>query len=241
MKRVRILVADDHEVVRRGLRSLLEAQPGWEVVAEAVNGRQAVVEALARQPDIVILDIAMPELNGLEAARQIVKALPRAEVLVHTMHYSEQMAHEVLAAGARAYVLKSDGGQDLLAAIQSLLLHKIYLTSSVSEVVVGGYLRSTAAVAAPPSADRLTAREREIIQLLAEGKANKDVANTLGISLRTAENHRANIMHKLNLKSLSDLIHYTLRNGIVAPPTIDTIPERSKVPIEPCKRLLGEA
>jgi len=216
MREVRILLADDHEIVRRGLQAILKAQTGWSVVAEAANGREAVDLARQLKPAVVILDISMPELNGLEATRQILKDLPQTEVLILTMHESEQVVREVLDAGARGYVLKSDAGQDLVAAVESLCRHKPFFTSKVAEMVLEGYRKTPATsskMTVPRS--RLTPREREIVQLLAEGKSNKEVAAALGISVKTAEAHRANVMHKLNLQSLSDLVRYAIRNKII--------------------------
>src|SRR5271165_5716481 len=173
---VRILVADDHEIVRRGLRALLDAQPNWEVVGEAVSGREAVDLAKQLTPDIAIIDVGMPELNGLEATRQILKALPQTEVLILTMHESEQLIREVLDTGARGYVLKSDAGRDLVAALDALRRHKPYFTTKVSEMVLTGYLRGGPRTEEPEDTPRLrlTPREREIVQLLAEGKSNKE-------------------------------------------------------------------
>ncbi|MBZ5497307.1 MAG: response regulator transcription factor [Acidobacteriia bacterium] len=214
MKPVRILVADDHEVVRRGVCTLLESQPGWEVVGEAITGRDAVKKAEKLRPDVVVLDISMPELNGLEATRQIVKAAPQSEVLILTIHDSEHVARQVLAAGARGYVLKSDAGRNLLTAVDTLRQHKPFFTSAVSEMVLRDFLKSSKSQEESTS-DRLTHREREIVQLLAEGKSNKEVASILGISVKTAETHRRNVLSKLNLHSISDLIHYAIRNKII--------------------------
>jgi DNA-binding NarL/FixJ family response regulator len=211
MKTVQILVADDHEIVRHGLRRLLETQPGWEVCAEAGTGREAVEKARQLKPDVVILDFSMPELNGAEAARQILKGLPRTEIVILTMHDSEQLLREVLEAGVRGYVLKSDAMCDLVAAVHAMTQHKRFLSSGASGVVVDGFLRGGEA----EPADRLTPREREIVQLLAEGKSNKEVAALLDISVKTVEAHRANIMRKLNLSSFSGLVHYAIRNKIV--------------------------
>lgn len=218
MSKVRILVADDHDVVRQGLRSLLETQSGWEVCAEAVTGREAVKKAKESKPDVVVMDISMPELNGLEATRQILKAVPQAEVLILTMHDSEELIREVLDAGARGYVLKSDAGRDLVAAVDALRQHNPFLTSRVSEMVLHGYLRrDTHSNKEEPARSRLTQREREVVQLLAEGKSNKETAATLGISVKTAETHRANIMNKLGLHSVTELVRYAVRNKIVEP------------------------
>ena len=214
MSALRILVADDHEVVRRGVRSLLEAHPGWQICDEAVEGREAVEKATRLWPDVAILDIGMPLLNGLEAARQIRKAAPQVEVLILTMHESEQVIREVLAAGARGYVLKSDAGRNLVSAVEALSRHKPFFTSSVAEFVLKGFLDGRGE---QPDSSPLTLREREIIQLLAEGKSNKEVAGTLGISTRTAETHRTNIMRKLGCQSFSDLVRYAVRNSIIDP------------------------
>ena len=214
MTALRILLADDHEVVRRGVRVLLEAHPGWQVCDEAVEGREAVAKAGRLLPDVVILDIGMPLLNGLEAARQIRRTSPRCEVLILTMHESEQLIREVLASGARGYVLKTDAGRNLVNAVEALSRHKTFFTSSVAEFLLQGFLDGRGE---PPEPSSLTQREREVIQLLAEGEGNKEVANTLGISVRTAETHRTNIMRKLGCHSFSDLVRYAIRNSIIAP------------------------
>jgi len=216
VKEIHIVVADDHEVVRKGLRAILEAQDGWEITGEAATGREAVELAKEYRPDVVVLDITMPELNGLEATRQILKAVPTTEVLILTMHEPEQVVQEVLDAGARGYVLKSDAGRELVAAVDALSQHKPVFTSRVSEMVLEGYLSdATRRASGETSHRRLTPREREILQLLAEGKSNKEVATVLGISTKTVEAHRANIMHKLGLHSMSDIVHYAIRNKIV--------------------------
>jgi DNA-binding NarL/FixJ family response regulator len=219
MSGIRILVADDHEIVRQGLRALLEAQPGWQVVAEAVDGRDAVDKAKRARPDVVVLDVSMPNLNGLEAARQIRRALPQTEVLVLTMHDSEQLVREVLEAGARGYVLKSDAGRELVTAVESVRKSKPYFTSRVSEIVLDGYLHAGTRSDAfnMPRTVRLSPREREIVQLLAEGKSNKEVAAALHISVKTAETHRTNLMRKLDLHSISELVRYAIRNKMVEP------------------------
>src|SRR5213593_462243 len=216
MRKIRILIADDHAIVRRGLRTLVEAQAGWDVFAEASNGREAVERAEEFKPDIAILDIGMPELNGLDAARKILKASPQTEVLILTMHQSEEVVAEVLKAGARGYVLKSDADQNLVAAIEALLQHKPFLSSNVTDMILSDYLNGRVD-SAGESRSRITTREREIIQLLAEGKSNKEVASALDISTRTVETHRAHIMRKLALESLGDLVRYAIRNKIIAP------------------------
>ena len=214
--KTRVLIADDHEIVRQGLVHLLEAAPHLEVIAQCATGRQAVTQALDLKPDIAILDISMPELNGLEAARQIRQKSPKTEILILTVHETEELAREVLAAGAKGYLLKSDAASDLLAALDSLRQRRPFFTSKVAQMVLGSFLEGRQA--RPRSEARtLSSREREIIQLLAEGCSNKEVATRLGISVKTAETHRANIMHKLNMHSLSDLVRYAIRNRIIEP------------------------
>jgi DNA-binding NarL/FixJ family response regulator len=216
MAPVRILIADDHEVVRRGIRALLEAEPGWEVSAEAVDGREAVEKAKQLKPNVAILDISMPLLNGLEATRQIRKALPGTEVIILTMHESEQLAHDVLKSGARGYLFKSDAARDLVSAVRAASQHEPFLTSKVGHMVLGGYLdERPTQVQATRDKPELTTREREIVQLLAEGKSNKEIAALLDLSAKTVETHRHNLMTKLGLHSLSELVRYAVRNRIV--------------------------
>ena len=218
MSAVRILVADDHEVVRQGVRTLLEAQPDWDICGEAADGREAVEMTKRLKPDVIILDITMPNLNGLEATRQILKADPKARVLILTMHESDQVVREVLDAGARGYVLKSDAGRNLIAAVEALWLHNSFFTSKVAEIVMSGYRKAAPPPSGgPTSPDRLTPREREVVQLLAEGKSSKEVAVALDLSVKTAETHRANIMRKLEIHSVSDLVRYAVRNKIIEP------------------------
>lgn len=213
----RILVADDHEVVRKGLIALLQSQQDWQVCGEAGDGREAVDKAQQLKPDVVILDIGMPSLNGLEATRQILKTNPQARVLILTLHDSDQVVREVLNAGARGFLLKSDAARDLVAAVEALRRDKTYFTSKVATMVLEGYLKGgTPGQPVPtPGRNRLTPREREIVQLLAEGKSTKEVAVSLGLSVKTAETHRSNIMRKLQLHSVSDLVLYAVRNNIV--------------------------
>jgi DNA-binding NarL/FixJ family response regulator len=212
----RILVADDHEVVRRGLCSLLQSRPEWEICGEAADGREAVEKARSLKADAVIIDIGMPVLNGLEATRQILKANPHVKVLVLTLHDSDQVIREVLDAGARGFLLKSDAARDLLSAVQALRRDNTYFTSKVAGMVLEGYLKpDTNAFSLSPLRCRLTSREREVVQLIAEGKSTKEVAVALGLSVKTAETHRSNIMRKLELHSVSDLVLYAVRNNIV--------------------------
>jgi DNA-binding NarL/FixJ family response regulator len=212
----RILVADDHEVVRKGLVALLHAQPDWQVCGEAAEGRDAVEKTLQLKPDVVILDIGMPDLNGLDATRQILKMNPQARVLILTLHDSDQVVREVLNVGARGFLLKSDAGRDLVAAVDAVRRDKTYFTSKVASMVLEGFLKAAKPGAVPsPGRNRLTPREREIVQLLAEGKSTKAVAADLGLSVKTAETHRSNIMRKLQLHSVSDLVLYAVRNNIV--------------------------
>ncbi len=217
MSALRIVIADDHELVRKGLRSVLDAQTGWTICGEAANGREAVELARQMKPDVMVMDVTMPELNGLEATRQILKDRPKTEVLILTVHESEQLVGEVLAAGARGYILKGDTARLLVAAIESIAQHKPFFTGTASEVVLGGYLRPGQPARKESRAlPRLTAREREIVQLLAEGKSNKEVGTALGVSVKTVDAHRANIMHKLNIHSVTDLVRYAIRNNIIA-------------------------
>ncbi len=183
MATIRLLVADDHEVIRRGVRSLLGTQPGWEVSGEAASGREAVEKAKQLKPDLVVLDITMPELDGLEATRQILEAVPKTKVLILTMHESEQVMSEVLKAGALGYVLKSDAADNLVPAVKALIHGKPFFTSSVSKMMLKGYLKhGTRSLEDGSSEKQLSPRERLIVQLLVEGKKNKEIAAALGIS-----------------------------------------------------------
>jgi DNA-binding NarL/FixJ family response regulator len=212
----RILVADDHEIVRRGLCAILQAQAGWEVCGEASDGRSAVEKARELRPDVMILDLSMPALNGLEATRQILKAEPGAQVLILTQYDTDQVVRGVLEAGARGYLLKTDASKELVMAVEALRHNKTYFTSRVAAMVLEGFLRGDATPGATlVKRDRLTAREREVVQLLAEGKSTKEVAVALDLSVKTAETHRANIMRKLELHSISELVMYAVGNNIV--------------------------
>ena len=218
MKTLRVLVADDHDLMRRGLKSLLESHAGWSVCAEAHTGREAVAKAEELKPDIVILDITMPELNGVEAARRILKASPNTEILVLSVHYSDQLIRDILDAGVRGYIVKSDSDRDLTIAIEALSNHKPFFTPRATELILNNFNSKSGTTEVPDViGDRLTSREREIVQLLSEGKTSKEVASILGISVKTAETHRANIMRKLEIHSVSELVRYAVRNQIIEP------------------------
>jgi DNA-binding NarL/FixJ family response regulator len=215
---IRILLADDHEVVRQGLSALMATRPDWQVCGQAQNGREAVAMAARLRPNLAVLDLSMPELNGLEATRQIRKEVPETEVLVFSMYESEQFVRDLLAAGARGYVLKSDVTTQLMNAIDTVSRHKPFFTSEVAERVLEGFLRLGELSSAEGSAaGLLTPREREIVQLLAEARSNKEVAAILGISVKTVETHRASVMRKLGITSIVDLVHYAIRNHLVSP------------------------
>lgn len=214
--KVQLLIADDHEIVRQGIRNILQTQPGWTVCAEADNGRDAVKLAEKHRPDVIVLDLTMPELNGMDATRQIRKLCPDTRILIFTMHETERLVQEVFQAGADGYVLKSDAGNDLIKAVQAVLDGRHFYSSRIGELIFAGFLKAGTVDAKPQdAAARLTDRERETVQLLAEGKSNKEVATTLGISVKTAETHRAAIMRKLGLDSFSDLVRYAVRNNII--------------------------
>ena len=214
---VRIIIADDHDIVRHGLRQLLDSQPGWEVCGEARDGRAAVELAGRLRPDVAVLDIAMPELNGLEATRKIRAASPGTEVLVFTMHEAEDLVREVFAAGARGYLLKSDAVRSIVAAVEAVVAHQPFFTSKVSAMVLDAFLREHAAAEGRAADGTLTLREREVVQLLAEGRQNKEIARRLGVALKTVEAHRAAVMRKIGADSVADLVRYAVRNRIVSP------------------------
>lgn len=215
---VRIMLADDHEVVRQGLRALVTSQPGWMVCCEAATGREAVRKAEQGRPDIVILDVSMPGLNGLDAARRIRQLSPSSRVLILTMHQSDELLREALAIGVSGYVLKSDAGRELVAAVAALTEGKRFVSSGAAGALVDTYLHGTPqARADEPARSRLTSREREIVQLLAEGQTNKDVARALDIAVKTVETHRTNIFQKLEIHSIADLVRYAVRNRIIEP------------------------
>jgi DNA-binding NarL/FixJ family response regulator len=208
----RILIADDHDVVRSGLRAILGDQPGWEIVAEAEDGRQAVELADATQPDVAILDYQLPLLNGVDATRQIRAFRPQTEVLIFTMHGSEPLIRELLEAGARGYLLKSDARRFLISAVEALAQHHPFFTGRVSEALLAAYLGRGAA-----PGDALSSRERGVVQLIAEGRTNKEVAQLLGINLKTVETHRGAAMRKINAHTAADLVRYAIRNKWVEP------------------------
>lgn len=209
----RILVADDHESVRRGIGELIKSAPGCELSGEAASGMEAVEKARQIKPHVAILDMSMPGMNGLEAARQITKEMPSTEVMILTMHDSEQLIQEVLSVGVHGYMLKSDIARDLQTAIGSLSQGRPFFTTKVAKIVLDGYLASMARTGG--SCPDLTSRERQVIQLLAEGKSSKEVAVIQGIAVKTAETHRTNLMRKLGLHSICDLVHYAVRNQII--------------------------
>lgn len=214
---IRILLADDHEIMRRGLRGLLETHEGWQVCGEAANGRQAVELAVELKPEVVVLDLSMPELNGFEAAKQIRSALPETEMLIFTMHESEELIREALSSGVRAVVVKSDVEGHLIAAVESLLRHDVYFSPRVSETLRDAMMRAPEDETSAPAPDKLTERELEVTRLLAEGRSNKEVATTLSISVRTVETHRATIMRKLEINSIVELVHYAIRHKLINP------------------------
>jgi len=218
MKMLRILVADDHDLMRRGIKALLQSHAGWEVCGEAHTGREAVAKAEELKPDVVILDISMPDLNGVYAAKRIRKSSPDTEVLILSVHYSDQLIRDILEAGVRGYIVKSDSDRDLIIAVETLANHKPFFTPRATEVMLTNFNEGKTRTEPPETMrDRLTSREREIVQLLAEGKSSKEVASSLNISVKTAETHRANIMRKLQLHTVSELVRYAVRNQIIEP------------------------
>ena len=216
--KARLLIADDHEIIRRGVRSLVGLRPDWEICGEAATGREAVQQAKRLRPDVVVLDLTMPDLNGLEATRQIRQLAPKTEVLILTAHESEQLVHEVLSAGAKGYVLKSDAGNLLITAVEHLLKGKPFFSSQISEIVLKAYLTPPGTGGVEPAgAARLTRREREVVQLIAEGKSTKEIAGVLGISVETAETHRSNLMRKMKFHSTAAVVRYAIRNQMIQP------------------------
>ena len=215
-KKIRILLADDHNIMRGGLRLLLERQPGFEVVGEAADGRQAVERAEATKPDVVVLDIAMPNMSGIEAAQRISAMLPSAATVILSMHSDEGYVLRALKAGAKGYVLKDSAENDLIEAIKAVSKGKAFFSPEISNILVEDYVREMRKRGAEDSYELLTPREREILQMLAGGKSNKDIATVLNLSLYTVETHRRNLQDKLNLHSLAELILYAVRKGIIS-------------------------
>ena len=211
---VRLVVVDDHEVVRRGLRALIGEQRGWQLLAEAQDGREALARVAEFKPDVAIVDITMPSLNGIDAIKRMIKASPRTKVLILTMHDDDSLIQRALTAGASGYLSKADASRDLVAAVNALVSGKTFFTPKVAQMVLDGYLGKR------PKTDEtgelpISGREREIVQLLAEGKSSKEVANILNLSVKTVETHRSNILRKLNCHSVSELVRYAVRNHIV--------------------------
>jgi DNA-binding NarL/FixJ family response regulator len=215
--KLRILIADDHELVRRGLCALLKDHEGWEICGEASDGREAVEKAAQLKPDVVILDVGMPNLNGLAATRQLSRQDPRCKIIVLTITDTDQVVQEALDAGARGFVLKSDAARDLVSAVEALQRNRMFLTPRVNDMVLAGFLDRGhhASTGETPELPKLTPREGEVIQLLAEGKSSKEVACLLNLSTKTAETHRSNIMRKLGFHSIRDLVVYAVKNNII--------------------------
>jgi DNA-binding NarL/FixJ family response regulator len=211
-----ILVADDHDLIRRGVKTLLQSHAGWEVCCEARTGREAVARAEQLKPDVAILDISMPDLNGVDAARRIRRVSPHTEILILSSHYSDQLIQEILDAGVRGYVRKSDADRDLVIAVQALANHQPFFTSCATEVILANFNEGNVPSGlSEPIRYQLTSREREIIQLVTEGKNTKKIASSLYISAKTVATHRANIMRKLHLHTVTELVRYALKNQII--------------------------
>jgi len=215
MNNVRVLVADDHEAVLEGVRALLEREAGLEVCGVASNGRDAVTYATKMKPDVVVLDMTMPDLDGISAIRQIKRALPETEVVVYSAHSSEEVIEEAFDAGAKSYIGKAGTSRDLIDAIRSVAEHKPFFTPEISQILFGKFLGADGPKKAGMSEQKLTPREREVVRLLAQSSSNKEIAAALGISVRTAETHRATLMRKLGIKSLAGLVRYAIRNNII--------------------------
>lgn len=209
----RILIADDHDIVRRGVRAVIEARPEWEVVAEASDGREAFDLALQTRPDICVLDFSLPGMNGLSLTRAVKRELPSTEILIFTMHDGESVVRDLLTAGVRAYVLKTDADRHLASAVEALSHHKPYFSGDIAETILHRFIDPDSGGDYPAI---LTDREREVVQLIAEGKINKEVSRILDISIKTVESHRASAMQKLKLKTAADLVRYAIRNNIAS-------------------------
>jgi len=215
MATLRILIADDHEVMRNGMQTLIEQEAGWKVCGTATNGQEAVEIAKKVKPAVVVLDMTMPELDGLEALRQIKCALPDTEVVIFSAHHSEEVIEQVFDAGAKSYIQKSDAGRHLVAAIKSVAQHKPFFTSEISQILFNKFFSYSSAKQQDEQQDALTSRERDVVRLLSEGSSNKEVASRLGISVRTVETHRGTLMRKLDLDSVAALVRYAIRNNII--------------------------
>jgi two-component system response regulator NreC len=216
MKQIRILLADDHNVMRRGLRLLLESQPEFSVAGEAADGRQAVDQAVATRPDVVVMDIAMPQLSGTDAAQKIKESLPATAIVILSMHSDEGYVLRALKAGAKGYILKDSAEGDLIQAIKAVAAGKAFFSPEISRMLVEDYVREIRTRGVEDSYELLTTREREILHMLAEGKSNKDIAGLLNLSLFTVETHRRNLQEKLNLHSVAELILYAVRKGLIS-------------------------
>jgi DNA-binding NarL/FixJ family response regulator len=216
MRKTRVLLAEDHTIVRKGLRSLLETQAGIEVIGEAEDGREAVVQVEQQRPDIVLMDITMPGLNGLEATRQIKKRFPEVKVLILTVHSDEEYIRQILRAGASGYLVKQAAPHELISAIEAIQRGESYLSPSVSKKVVQEYVQHATGSAEEDSCERLTDREREVLQLIAEGNSTRDIAELLHTSVKTAETHRARLMGKLDIHSTAELTQYAIRKGVIS-------------------------
>jgi DNA-binding NarL/FixJ family response regulator len=213
---LQILIADDHQLFRDGVRALLQSHAGWEICGEARTGREAVAKAIELRPDIIILDISMPDLNGVDAARRIRMVSKNIEILILSVHYSDQLIREIVGSGARGYVLKSDPDHDLVVAVETLARHKPFFTSQAAEVIKSGFDEGERVTKIPKLlGNRLTSREREIIQLIAEGNKNNEIASSLGVSFKTVVTHRCNVMRKLEMHNTSELVRYAVRNQII--------------------------
>jgi DNA-binding NarL/FixJ family response regulator len=216
MAKLRILIGDDHTVVRQGLCKILEEQPAWEIVAQTSDGREAVQQALSLEPDVVILDIAMPLLNGIEATRQIVRRLPNTAVLILSMHADEAYITRAVQAGAKGYLLKDSADTDLIRAVHAISAGKSFFSPAVAKVMLDDYVRHLADKGIVDRYDALSEREREILQLIAEGHSNKAIAELLSISPATVETHRAHILQKLDVHNTAELVVYAVRRGVIS-------------------------
>jgi DNA-binding NarL/FixJ family response regulator len=216
MAKLRLLLGDDHTLVRQGLRKILEEKPDWEVVAEAGDGREAVRQALALHPDVAILDVGMPQLNGIEATRQIVRRAPETRVLILSMHSADAYVARALQAGAKGYLLKDSAGKDLIRAVATVATGKSFFSPAVAKLMLDDYVRRVAETAVVDKYDSLSEREREVFQLVAEGRSNKEVAELLAISLATVETHRARILEKLDVHNTAELVLYAVRRGVIS-------------------------